>query len=143
MRAREQESRSGCQHQSAQDKPQSHLSLLRSPALPALAEGVWRERDTWSRILYHAPRTPKPCPKPCPLTTKTLKAARSGSEDPRSGKGEEWAETHSSVALPLQLRLQHHPTFWFCHANCQVSASFDALPSASEFAHWFAELGPA
>jgi hypothetical protein len=56
---------------------------------------------------------------------------------------EEWAETHSSVALPLQLRLQHHPTFWFCHANCQVSASFDALPSASEFAHWFAELGPA
>ena len=48
---------------------------------------------------------------------------------------EEWAETHSSVALPLQLRLPHHATFWFCQANCRVSASLDALPSASEFAH--------
>jgi hypothetical protein len=56
---------------------------------------------------------------------------------------EEWAEAHSSVALPLDSRLRHHPTFMICQAVWVVSASLDALPSASEFAHWFAELGPA
>ena len=34
------------------------------PVLPALAEAVWRDRHAWSRILYHAARTRKSCPKP-------------------------------------------------------------------------------
>src|ERR671935_96329 len=34
------------------------------------------------------------------------------------------------------------PTFWVWSCFCVVSASLDAFASASEFAHWLAELGP-
>ena len=37
MSAREQQSRSGCQHQSGQEKPHSHLSSFVPLVLPALA----------------------------------------------------------------------------------------------------------
>ncbi len=98
---------------------------------PAGGEGFLHPRSNAQGSSAAEPMRPAPTP--------LYGVAIERSAEPRQTKSplrqEEWAEAHSSVPLPSNSRSAHHPTFMVCQAVCWVSASLNALPSASEFTH--------